>query len=112
VADRLHEAGLREHNMIRIKEVSASRGKVMRAENRVLDRRGLDQLEGEMLSFSREWDRQVDGSRAILLRACRTPGRRRIPHAHAAIRRLVQERPLAADSPTSAAEQPVLCLLP
>jgi phage terminase large subunit-like protein len=30
--------------------------------NRVLHRRGLDQLEGEMLSFSREWDRQVDGS--------------------------------------------------
>jgi phage terminase large subunit-like protein len=25
-------------------------------------RRGLDQLEGEMMSLSREWDRAVDGS--------------------------------------------------
>ena len=25
-------------------------------------RRGLDQLEGEMMAFSREWDRAVDGS--------------------------------------------------
>jgi phage terminase large subunit-like protein len=30
--------------------------------NRVLHRRGLDQLEMEMMSFSREWDRAVDGS--------------------------------------------------
>jgi phage terminase large subunit-like protein len=29
---------------------------------RVLHRRGLDQLEGEMMAFSREWDRAVDGS--------------------------------------------------
>src|SRR6516225_9743833 len=51
-------------------EVTASRGKAMRAEpisllferGRVLMRRGLDQLEGEMMSFSREWDRAVDGS--------------------------------------------------
>jgi phage terminase large subunit-like protein len=56
--------------MIRIKEVSASRGKAMRAEpisllyekGRVLHRRGLDQLEAEMMAFSREWDRAVDGS--------------------------------------------------
>jgi phage terminase large subunit-like protein len=56
--------------MIRIKEVSASRGKVMRAEpvsllyerSRVLHRRGLEKLEAEMLSFSREWSRDVDGS--------------------------------------------------
>jgi phage terminase large subunit-like protein len=48
--------------MIRIREVSASRGKVMRAEpisllyekQRVLHRHGLDQLEGEMMAFSRE----------------------------------------------------------
>jgi len=29
---------------------------------RVLHRRGLDQLEAEMMAFSREWDRAVDGS--------------------------------------------------
>jgi phage terminase large subunit-like protein len=29
---------------------------------RVLHRRGLDQLEAEMMAFSREWDRTVDGS--------------------------------------------------
>src|SRR5262249_6755384 len=47
-----------------------SRGKAMRAEpisllyekGRVLHRHGLDQLEGEMMAFSREWDRAVDGS--------------------------------------------------
>ena len=66
----MHDRGERSTNMIRIKEVAASRGKAMRAEpvsllyerNRVLHRRGLDQLEGEMMSFSREWDRSVDGS--------------------------------------------------
>jgi hypothetical protein len=50
--------------------VSASRGKAMRAEpisllyekSRVLHRRGLDQLDAEMMAFSREWDRSVDGS--------------------------------------------------
>src|SRR5262249_14919937 len=44
--------------------------KAMRAEpisllyekGRVLHRHGLDQLEGEMMAFSREWDRAVDGS--------------------------------------------------
>ena len=69
-AERMHERGERSTNMIRIREVTASRGKAMRAEpvsllyerNRVLHRRGLDQLEGEMMSFSREWDRSVDGS--------------------------------------------------
>jgi phage terminase large subunit-like protein len=69
-ADRAHQAGKRPNNLIRIKEVTASRGKVMRAEpisllyekGRVLHRRGLDQLEGEMMAFSREWDRAVDGS--------------------------------------------------
>jgi hypothetical protein len=29
---------------------------------RALHRRGLDQLEAEMMAFSREWDRAVDGS--------------------------------------------------
>jgi phage terminase large subunit-like protein len=29
---------------------------------RVLHRRGLDRLEAEMMTFSREWDRAVDGS--------------------------------------------------
>ena len=69
-AERAHEQGRRETNLIRIKEVSASRGKAMRAEpvsllyekQRVLHRRGLDQLEAEMMAFSREWDRSVDGS--------------------------------------------------
>lgn len=69
-ADRKFERGERDTNMISIREVSASRGKVMRAEpvsllyekGRVLHRRGLDQLEDEMLAFSREWDRAVDGS--------------------------------------------------
>jgi phage terminase large subunit-like protein len=56
--------------MIKIEEVTASRGKAMRAEpvsllyekRRVLHRHGLDQLEGEMMAFSGEWDRAVDGS--------------------------------------------------
>ena len=69
-AQRAFDAGKRDTDLIRIKEVTASRGKVMRAEpisllyekNRVLPRRGLDQLEMEMMSFSREWDRAVDGS--------------------------------------------------
>jgi phage terminase large subunit-like protein len=69
-ADRAAQSGKRPDNMIRIKEVTASRGKVMRAEpisllyekGRVLHRRGLDQYEGEMMQFSREWDRAVDGS--------------------------------------------------
>lgn len=49
----MHQRGERESNMIRITEVSTSRGKAMRAkpisllyEKRVLYRRGLDQLEG------------------------------------------------------------------
>jgi phage terminase large subunit-like protein len=69
-ADRAFQQDRRSTNMIRIKEVSASRGKVMRAEpvsllyerNRVLHRRGLEKLEAEMLSFSRDWSRDVDGS--------------------------------------------------
>lgn len=69
-AERVHQRGERKSNMIRIREVSASRGKAMRAEpisllyekGRVLHRRGLDQLEAEMMAFSREWDRAVDGS--------------------------------------------------
>jgi phage terminase large subunit-like protein len=69
-AERVHQRGERDSNMIRIREVSASRGKAMQAEpisllyekQRVLHRRGLDQLEAEMMAFSREWDRAVDGS--------------------------------------------------
>lgn len=69
-ASRAFDQGRRETNLIRIKEVSASRGKTLRAEpvslqyekGRVLHRRGLDKLEAEMLSFSRDWDRDVDGS--------------------------------------------------
>jgi hypothetical protein len=70
VDQRVHQRGERESNLIRIKEVSASRGKAMRAEpvsllyekQRVLHRRGLDQLEAEMMALSRDWDRSVDGS--------------------------------------------------
>ena len=66
-AERIHQRGERNNRLIRIKEVNASRGKVMRAEpisllyekGRVLH---LDQLEAEMMAFSREWDRAVDGS--------------------------------------------------
>ncbi len=69
-AEWVHQRGDRQTNMIRVKEVSASGGKAMRAEpisllyekRRVLHRRGLDQLEAEMMAFSREWDRAVDGS--------------------------------------------------
>ena len=69
-AGRAFAAQKRKDNLIRIREVVASRGKAVRAEpisllyekGRVLHRRGLDQLEAEMLSFSREWDRAVDGS--------------------------------------------------
>jgi phage terminase large subunit-like protein len=58
-AERVHQRGDRESNLIRIKEVSASQGKAMRAEpisllyekGRVLHRRGLDQLEAEMMAF-------------------------------------------------------------
>ena len=69
-ADRMHAHGLRPNNLIRVKEVNASRGKVMRAEpisllyekGRVLHRRGLDKFEAEMLAFSRDSDPKVDGS--------------------------------------------------
>jgi phage terminase large subunit-like protein len=69
-AERMHSQGRRATNMIRLKEVSASRGQVMRAEpislayerGRVLHRHGLDLLETEMLQFSRTWDRDRDGS--------------------------------------------------
>jgi phage terminase large subunit-like protein len=69
-ADRAYSQGRRSTNVIRIKEVTASRGKALRAEPvsllyercRVLHRHGLDKLEAEMLSFSRDWDRDVDGS--------------------------------------------------
>ena len=69
-AERAYLQQKRKEPMIRIQEVVASRGKSVRAEpisllyekGRVLHRPGLDQLEAEMLSFSREWDRAVDGS--------------------------------------------------
>lgn len=69
-AERIHYRGERESNLIRVKEVNASRGKVLRAEpvsllyekGRVLHRRGLNLLEAEMMAFSRDWDRATDGS--------------------------------------------------
>ena len=59
-AERIHQRGERDTNMIRIKEVSASRGKAMRAKpisllyekGRVLHRRGLNQLEAEMMPLA------------------------------------------------------------
>jgi phage terminase large subunit-like protein len=84
-AGRAFDQGRRATDVIRVKEVSASRGKVMRAEpcsllyekGRVLHRRGLDLLEAEMMSFSREWNREADGSESsrrgnwALTRLCR-----------------------------------------
>ncbi len=69
-AERVHQRGERESNMIRIRKVSTTRGKAMRAEpisllyekQRVLHRRGLDKLQTEMMGFSREWDRAGDAS--------------------------------------------------
>jgi phage terminase large subunit-like protein len=69
-AERAFNQGKRKTALIRVKEVNASRGKVMRAEpvslqyekGRVLHRHGLDLLEAEMLQFSRDWDRDTDGS--------------------------------------------------
>jgi phage terminase large subunit-like protein len=69
-AQRAHQGGQRDSDLIRVKEVTASRGKVLRAEpisllyekQRVLHRPGLDLLEEEMLSFSREHDVKTDGS--------------------------------------------------
>jgi phage terminase large subunit-like protein len=69
-AERAFTEGRRPDNMVRIREVTASRGKAMRAEpisllyekGRVLHRPGLNKLEEEMLGFSREWDRKTDGS--------------------------------------------------
>jgi phage terminase large subunit-like protein len=69
-AVRLHERGERPTGMIRVREITSSRGKALRAEpvsllfeqGRVLMRRGMDKLEAEMLAFSRSWDRAVDGS--------------------------------------------------
>jgi phage terminase large subunit-like protein len=69
-AKRAFEKGARNSDVIRVKEVTASRGKVLRAEpvsllweqGRVLMRPGMEALELEMLQFSREWDRAIHGS--------------------------------------------------
>lgn len=69
-AQRAFEQGRRSTDLLRVKEVTASRGKVLRAEpvsllyekQKVVHRRGLDLLEAEMLSFSRDWSRESDGS--------------------------------------------------
>lgn len=69
-AARMHEAGERPSRSIRVKTVTASRGKIMRAEpvsllyekGKVVHRPGLDLLEAEMLNFTRHWDRAKDGS--------------------------------------------------
>jgi phage terminase large subunit-like protein len=69
-AERLHQRGERSEPHIRVREVSASRGKVARCEpisllyekGRIVHRRGLEKLEAELTTFSREWDREKDGS--------------------------------------------------
>jgi phage terminase large subunit-like protein len=64
-AERARQRSDCESNLIRVKEVSASRGKAMRAEPiSLLYEKGrvLHQLEAEMMAFFREWDRAVDGS--------------------------------------------------
>jgi phage terminase large subunit-like protein len=69
-AERMHAEGRRADPYIRIREVVASRGKVLRAKpisllyekGRVLHRPGLDLLESELLNFTRNWDRARDGS--------------------------------------------------
>jgi phage terminase large subunit-like protein len=64
-AERVRQRSDRESNLIRVKKVSASRGKAMRAEPiSLLYEKGrvLHQLEAEMMAFFREWDRAVDGS--------------------------------------------------
>lgn len=56
--------------MIKVKMVTASRGKVIRAEpisllyeqGKVDHAKNLQKLEAEMSSFTRDWDRKVDGS--------------------------------------------------
>jgi phage terminase large subunit-like protein len=69
-AKRMHQRGERADSLIRIKTVVASRGKVMRAEpisyraeqGQVLMRPNMPKLVGEFLRFSRDWNRDVDGS--------------------------------------------------
>ena len=56
------EVGVARHSQpLKHFEAQASRPVVVIAES-ILHRRGLDQLEAEMMAFSREWDRAVDGS--------------------------------------------------
>lgn len=60
----------RDSPSIRIKQVTASRGKVLRAEpvsllyeqGKVIHAANLQKLEAEMSSFTKDWDRKVDGS--------------------------------------------------
>jgi phage terminase large subunit-like protein len=68
-AIRMHEHGERQTDMIRVREVVASKGKTLRAEpvslqyerGRVIHRKGVD-LNKLEASFSRDWDRTRDGS--------------------------------------------------
>jgi phage terminase large subunit-like protein len=69
-AQRAHQDGKRDSDLIRVREVVASRGKVLRAEPvallyekaKVLHRPGMGKLEEEMLSFGRDHDTKTDGS--------------------------------------------------
>lgn len=69
-AAELYRQGKRESAAIKIKMVTASRGKVIRAEpvsllyeqGRVDHAKNLQKLEAEMSSFTKDWDRTKDGS--------------------------------------------------
>lgn len=69
-AAELHRRGERESSSIKIKMVTASKGKVIRAEpvsllyeqGRVDHAKNMQKLEAEMSSFTKDWDRAKDGS--------------------------------------------------
>jgi len=66
----MYEKKERDSPMVKVKMVTASRGKVIRAEpvsllyeqGKVDHAKNLQKLEAEMSSFTRDWDRAVDGS--------------------------------------------------
>lgn len=66
----MHRRGERESSGVKVEMVTASRGKVIRAEpvsllyeqGRVAHAKNLQKLEAEMSSFTKDWDREKDGS--------------------------------------------------
>ena len=69
-AERLHAQGERPDPFIRIRKVTASRGKVVRAEpvsqlyerGRIRHRPGMVMLESELFNFRHSWRRDADES--------------------------------------------------